>query len=109
MRNGCDIEMTKVEGANYEVSTKGMLGNLLSHYAMSDDHRAWCWLEKNVRGRMQGREVSERKTSIRLKWYLVMSQGQNMNLVKPTLYDDRSHIKSGWHFRLSKMSTYFTY
>ena len=41
MRNGCDIEMTKVEGANYEVSTKGILGNLLSHYAMSDDHRAW--------------------------------------------------------------------
>ena len=35
--------------------------------------------------------------------------GQNLNLVKPTQYDGRSHVKSGQHFRFSKMSTYFKY
>ena len=36
-----------------------------------------------------------------------MNLGQNMNLVKPTHYDGRSHIKSGEHFRFSKMSSHF--
>ena len=34
---------------------------------------------------------------------------QNLNLVKPTQYVGRSHVKSGQHFRFSKMSTYFEY
>ena len=35
--------------------------------------------------------------------------GQNLNLVKPTQYDGKSHVKSGWYFRFSKISTYFEY
>ena len=38
-----------------------------------------------------------------------MNLGQDKNLVKSTNYDGRSHIESGWHFRFSKMSTYFEY
>ena len=35
--------------------------------------------------------------------------GLNLNLVKLTQYDGRSHVKSGRHFRFSKMSTYFEF
>ena len=30
-----------------------------------------------------------------LKWHLVMNVGQNINLVKPTHFDGRSHNESG--------------
>ena len=35
--------------------------------------------------------------------------GQNLNLVKATQFDGKMHVKSGWHVRFSKMSTYFVY
>ena len=35
--------------------------------------------------------------------------GQNINLVKPTHYDGRSHIKSREPFIFSKIPTYFEY
>ena len=35
--------------------------------------------------------------------------GQNLNLVIPTQYDGRRHVKSGEHFTFSKRSTYFEY
>ena len=45
--------------------------------------------------------------SVKLKLHLMMNLGQNINLVKPSLYDGRSHIKSEQHSRFSQMSTYF--
>ena len=42
-----------------------------------------------------------------LKRYLVMNQDQNIDLVKPTQYDGRSHVKSEEHFIFSQKSTHF--
>ena len=45
----------------------------------------------------------------RIKVIFSDESGQNLNLIIPTQYDGRSHVKSGEHFRFSKRSIYFEY
>ena len=46
---------------------------------------------------------------VEIKVIFSNESGQNLQLVKPTQYDSKSHVKSGQHFRFSKIFTHFEY